>query len=50
MKKKKFFSLVPTPFIMWLLQNIASGVVSGVAVFITKDKLEKIFKRKKNEE
>lgn len=52
MKKKKFFSFVPTPFMVWLLQNIASGIVSGIAVFITKEKLEKIYKklqRKKNE-
>lgn len=47
MKKRKF--LIPTPFILWLLQNIASGIVSGVAIFFTKDKLEKIYKKDDNE-
>lgn len=50
MKKRKFLDLIyTTPFIVWLLKSIASGIVSGVAVFFTKEKLEKIYKEESDE-
>lgn len=39
--KRKFIDAVSSSFLLWILKSVASGVVSGIAVFFTKQKLEK---------
>lgn len=34
---------------LWFLQNLASGIISGIALFFTKNKLENIYKEKNEE-
>jgi hypothetical protein len=48
--KRKFLHLVGSSFFVWIFTSLLSGIISGLAGFFTKQKLEKWKQNSSNKE